>query len=89
MSYDGPGTYQHYKGSQYIVLGLGVEEATLTPVVIYQPVNLKIPDDVLARANLDISYWTRPLDDLNSNVTVPGVRDTHPDLIVPRFKKLS
>jgi hypothetical protein len=29
MSYQGPGVYQHYKGGNYEVLGLGVREETV------------------------------------------------------------
>ena len=83
MSYEGPGLYEHYKGSQYEVLGLGCEEATLTPIVIYKPVGKLMPTDM--GLEVEVSFWTRPLENFNENVTLPGVRDTHPDVVVARF----
>jgi hypothetical protein len=80
MSFDGPGTYQHYKGGQYTVLGLGVEEATHIPVVIYQPVSLKIPDDIQREVGMTVSFWTRPLSDFNATI---------PPNFKPRFQKIS
>jgi hypothetical protein len=72
--YDGKGVYKHYKGGEYSVLALGVEEATLTPVVIYQPVGLIMPGDVMEKVwPHDVEYWTRPLDDFNTMMW-PGQR---------------
>jgi len=68
MSYQGPGIYRHYKGHDYLVLGLGVEEATFIPVVIYRPHKQAMPDDVREKSGINPTYWTRPLTDFNAMV---------------------
>lgn len=65
MNYQGPGHYRHYKGGEYEVLGLGMEEATHTTVVIYIAHAFQIPDP-------EVLFWTRPLDDFNATVNNPG-----------------
>lgn len=35
MSYQGPGSYRHYKGGTYNVVGIGEHETTLAQFVIY------------------------------------------------------
>lgn len=66
--YEGPAFYRHYKGNEYEVLGLGLEEATLAPVVVYKPLAV----DQLIRMNRlyedGVLFWTRPLDDFNAEV---------------------
>ena len=96
MNYDGPGRYQHYKGGEYDVVGLGMEEATHRIVVIYIAHAFQIPDP-------GVIFWTRPLDDFNAMVVprvpvsdedqfkppeqTPSMVDDRP-LPVPRFRKL-
>lgn len=80
--YEGPGTYRHYKGAMYSVHGLGVAEATLTPVVIYSPADgRRLPQDVKARfpdeVASEIRCWTRTLTSFNDMVGD-----------VPRFEKV-
>lgn len=83
MNYKGPGIYRHYKGGQYLVVGLAVEEATLNPVVIYRPKQEIMPADVREKVGMSVSYWTRPLESFNGDGVVP---DTYGiDMTVPRF----
>ncbi len=44
-----PGTYQHYKGNQYDVIGIGTDTETGAIVVIYRPLY-----------DCDVAYWVRP-----------------------------
>jgi hypothetical protein len=81
MSYQGPGIYRHYKGHDYLALGLGVEEATLIPVVIYRPHKQAMPDDAREKSGVNPTYWTRPLTDFNAMVPL----DTGTADGVPRF----
>ncbi len=60
-----PGTYQHYKGGQYEVLGIGRIEATLKECVIYKA--LYKTEDFPER-----SMWVRPLDEFVEEVEVDG-----------------
>lgn len=82
-NYQGSGRYRHYKGGEYLVLGLALEEATLLPTVIYRPVDGWPPDVPEAE------FWSRPLTDFNAQVDGgpegnEGLRRT-----VPRFKRLA
>jgi Protein of unknown function (DUF1653) len=54
--YEGEGTYQHYKGSVYKVLGVGLGEGDRQPVVIYR--------SHPTRAH----FCTRPLESFNETV---------------------
>lgn len=57
-----PGFYRHYKGGLYCVLLLATDEATRTPLVIYQGTGGET--------------WARPLVDFEATVTVNGKRTT-------------
>jgi hypothetical protein len=90
--YEGPGVYKHYKGNEYTVLGLGLEEATLKPVVIYTSQTM-----TAAQAGILARFWTRPLADFNAEVETydGGQYDLDNDAnspectcMVPRFKQL-
>jgi len=56
-----PGTYRHYKGRLYDVLGIGRNSETEEEVVIYRPL---YPSDV--------AYWVRPLVMFEEKVVVDG-----------------
>jgi hypothetical protein len=67
MPYEGEGIYRHYKGGLYQVLGLGLEEASLAPVVVYAPVD----GNSVLRTSPNATMWTRPLEDFNAMVSLP------------------
>lgn len=56
-----PGTYKHYKGGEYEVLGVAKNSETLEDVVVY-----KHPGNELSE------LWVRPLEMFLENVTVDG-----------------
>ena len=68
------GIYQHYKGNQYKVLGIGHHSETLEELVIYEALYLspKFGKNAL---------WVRPLKMFLEEVEVDGQN-------VPRFKKI-
>lgn len=85
-NYQGPGTYRHYKGGRYDVLGLALREETVDKsggdqsnavrVVIYRPLTA---GTMLGKSPFqDVEFWERSLDDFNASVYQPGG-------IVPRF----
>ena len=53
------GLYRHYKGGLYTTLYVAIEEATLTPVVVY-------------RSHQNTALWTRPWADFIATVEVNG-----------------
>jgi hypothetical protein len=56
------GTYQHYKGNMYEVIGVALDSESVQPVVIYKPLyETKIP------------LWSRPYDMFTSTVMIDGV----------------
>ena len=55
------GTYQHYKGNVYKVVGVGKIEATLEDVVVYQGLDHGSP------------IWVRPLAEFEEEVEVEGM----------------
>lgn len=55
-----PGIYQHFKGGQYRVLGLGRHSETEEPLVVYQ----------CLYGNYDL--WIRPLDNFLADAEVDG-----------------
>jgi hypothetical protein len=86
MSYRGKGIYRHYKGGMYEMICLGVEEATLKPVVIYKPLDGPMPGDIKGMPE-GIECWTRPLDDFNHDVSIPDARGI--DMTCARFTFVS
>lgn len=73
--YSGPGRYRHYKGGQYEVLGLAIQEDTVDKgagdgfagartFVIYRPLS---PGSLLEYRAED--FWARELSDFNATVT--------------------
>lgn len=66
------GTYQHYKGNMYEVLGVGCHTESNEYYVVYRPVEKKpgIPE-----------IWLRPYEMFVENVEVDGE-------FVPRFKQV-
>lgn len=54
------GTYRHYKGNLYEVLGVVRHSETLQPMVLYRPVEG------------DGTLWVRPLDMFQESVEVDG-----------------
>ena len=79
--YQGPGRYKHYKGGEYLVLGLAIREETKentpwTTEVVYKPMT---PGSLLD--DLQETFWTRVLGDFNGFVKIEGK-------VVQRFKKV-
>lgn len=56
------GTYQHYKGMKYLVLGVAKHSETKEDLVVY----VTLYDNDMA------SLWVRPLQMFLENVTVDG-----------------
>lgn len=56
------GTYQHYKGKKYLVLGTAKHSETLEELVVY----------VTLHDNKESSLWVRPLKMFLENVLVDG-----------------
>lgn len=73
--YTGPGNYEHYKGGKYSVYGIGIEEAKLTPVVIYEPID-ELPSFM---KGYGARFWTRPLDEFNELINLPPIEDDEAD----------
>lgn len=69
------GTYRHYKGNLYEVLGLARHSETLEPLVIYRALyeSADFGPDAL---------WARPLVMFTETVTIAGVQ-------VPRFARVT
>lgn len=86
-NYQGPGTYRHYKGGLYEVVGLGVREASLGTLeeefdVLYRPVGVSLQE------HHDYVLIERSLDNFNEKrVSVRQGTDT--TLYVPRFRKVA
>jgi len=56
------GTYQHYKGQKYQVLGTGIDTETKIANIVYRPLYpSKVP------------LWIRPFDMFTSDIVVDGV----------------
>lgn len=58
-----PGTYRHYKGQLYEVIGVGRNSETEEEVVIYRPL---YPSKV--------EYWVRPLGMFEEEVILDGIK---------------
>ena len=56
-----PGKYRHYKGSQYVVMGVATHSETEELVVVYR------------KDYGDLSWWVRPLQMFLETVEVNGV----------------
>lgn len=56
------GTYQHYKGGKYLVLGIAKHSETLEDLVVY----------VTLYENDLSSMWVRPIEMFTENVVVDG-----------------
>ncbi len=69
------GTYKHYKGGEYEVVGVGRIEATMEECVIYKMLydTEDFPEG---------SLWVRPVTVFLEEVEVDGIT-------VPRFQKIS
>lgn len=85
MSYLGPGRYRHFRGSEYEVLGLALQEDSIdksqeyepgVTYVIYKPLT---PGSLLEKRQE--SFWARRLDDFNAIVD-------HHGAMVHRFRKV-
>jgi hypothetical protein len=55
-----PGRYRHYKGNDYLVLGLARHSETLEPLVIYRALYS------------ERGLWARPAAMFNETVTIAG-----------------
>lgn len=90
-NYQGPGRYRHYKGGEYEVLGLALQENTVTKphqigegheeitFVIYRPLT---PGSMLEIR--DENFWARELDDFNETVVLDNG-----ETLVPRFERMA
>lgn len=70
-----PGIYQHYKGSRYEVIGLGLLEATEESRVIYR----SLADGPRGPKG---QMWVRTLEKFEEEVEVNGEK-------TPRFKRIN
>lgn len=66
------GTYRHYKGNLYVVIGVARHSETEEFLVVYHP--MQSPDQL----------WVRPLSMFTE--TIP--RPDHPGSLIPRFEYL-
>lgn len=57
------GTYEHYKGNRYEVLGVALHTETLEPMVVYRPLY-----------KTDVPLWTRPFAMFTSTVEIDGAQ---------------
>jgi len=55
-----PGTYRHYKGKDYQVIGTAQHSETLETLVVYKPLYN------------DSGLWVRPLDMFNEDIELDG-----------------
>jgi hypothetical protein len=69
-----PGTYKHYKGNLYEVIGVGRHSETLEEMVLYRAL-------YSSKEYKKGSLWVRPLHVFNEFVTVDGEKR-------PRFEKV-
>lgn len=69
-----PGTYKHYKGNLYEVIGLGRHSETLEEMVLYRAL-------YTSEEYGEGSLWVRPLHMFKEFVTVEGKK-------VPRFERV-
>lgn len=60
-----PGTYQHYKGNKYEVIGVALDSENLQPMVIYKPLY-----------ESKVSFWTRPYDMFMGTIIINGAEIT-------------
>lgn len=82
-NYEGPGLYRHYKGGEYEVLGLSIDESTLSSVeVVYRPVDHSDLGKIAGWESDSVELWRRPLDDFNELVML------NHNLAVRRFEKI-
>jgi hypothetical protein len=56
------GTYEHYKGNRYEVIGIALDSENLQPLVIYKPL-----------AESKVTFWARPYDMFVGSVRINGV----------------
>ena len=56
------GTYQHYKGNKYEVIGIALDSENVQPLVIYKPLY-----------ESKVSLWARPYDMFMSTVLINGI----------------
>ena len=55
------GVYEHYKGRQYEVVGVGLDTETLEPVVVYKPLyTSRVP------------FWVRSYTIFTETITIDG-----------------
>jgi hypothetical protein len=55
------GTYEHYKGNKYEVIGTALDSENLQPLVIYKPLY-----------ESKVSFWSRPYEMFTSTVLIDG-----------------
>ena len=55
------GIYEHYKGKQYEVVGVGLDSETLKPVVVYMPLE-----------KTTVPFWVRPYEMFLEFIEVDG-----------------
>lgn len=62
MSHPAPGRYRHYKGNDYLVLGVARHSETMEEVVVYRALYG------------ERGLWVRPLAMFTEKVTVDGIK---------------
>lgn len=87
VNYREAGRYRHYKGGEYEVLGIAINEATLEPVVVYKPLGTGPRAKFLQEYGA--TMWTRPLANFNEQVRIESGLGVTEDTFVPRFEKIS
>lgn len=80
-NYRGPGKYRHYKGGEYLVLGLALQEDDLRRTfVIYKPLgHTNLLDDFTE------DFWARELGDFNAQVEDVAWREGDKLATIARF----
>jgi hypothetical protein len=53
------GTYEHYKGNRYEVIGIALDSENLQPLVIYKPLSVS-----------KVAFWARPYDMFVGTVSI-------------------
>lgn len=55
------GTYEHYKGNKYEVVGIALDSENLQPLVVYKPLY-----------GSKVVFWARPYDMFTGTVLIDG-----------------
>jgi hypothetical protein len=61
VPYIEPGTYEHYKGNEFEVVGIALDSENLQPLVVYKPLY-----------ESKVAFWARPYDMFIGTVLIDG-----------------